>query len=280
MNKINMRKIIKKIICIIKKIGPVGFVLAIVVNVISHKIEDFDYVQLTGSFCGNMLKIIKDILNFKISLWIIIVVAIIIIAIKRIYTKIIRSDIDTEEKEWDKYDRERYGGLLYTWKYYKYLGNKEIKDLKPICECGCDLIKRDSYHNRYSSRGYLVCPICGRGYDNNFDDNKEAVTKIIIYKHNKMIEEHKKNNNNRDINFNELNENEKMIIKMFYNPHLKKYSRKKVAIDGTKFLNDINNLIERGIIKKQNEFELIENYTSNGTAFELTEGAINKLNNK
>lgn len=271
----------KKIINIVKKIGIAGIVTTIIVNVISHKIEDINYFELLQKMCNESLEFIKSIINFELPIWGFLIFIILLIIMIKIYVKLQNIKNESIESKWDKYKTEKYEGLIYSWEYWDDFGEKKIRNLKPICECGCDLLVRDSYQNRHTIQGFLVCPNCGKAYRNNFRENKEAVSKIIVYKHNKMIEEYKKkNNSNKEIDIKNLNKNEKEIIHMFYNSHLKKYSNKKIAIDADKFNNDIDDLVERGILKEQNEYELIENYTSNGTLFEMTESAIKKLNNK
>lgn len=256
-------------------------ILPIVVNVISHKIEDINFLEKLKNIFMVMLNFFSGIVNFKIPLWIIIVGIVMVIFIMKVYFHNKNKFEIKNEHEWEKYNIEEYKGLRYTWKCDNYLGKKVIKELKPICECGCDLIVTDSYKNYHKIYGYLVCPNCNKGYENNFDENKEAVEKIIVFKYNNMIEKY--NNSILDIenvNLNDLVKEEKELIQKFYNKNLKQYINKKVAINANKYSDAIESLTARNVFKGLNDYEIIENYTSDGTLFELTEAACNKLNNR
>lgn len=265
-----------KIIGIISAIGV--FIIPIIQGVVIHKIENINYIDALKKIFTNIFNFVISIMNFKVPIWLISLLVILILLIIKIYTYI-KNAVDKDEYEWEKYKTEKYEGLTYTWKYDNYLGEKKIKDLKPICECGCDLIIKDSYNNYHKYQGYLVCPNCGKGYNNNFMQNRQAVSNIIVYKYNKMIKKYMENNNSdSEINLNELTENEIAVLNKFYIPELRKYTSDKRVINSSS--NAIELLTERGILKKQNQFELIENYTSNGTSYKLTEEAIKILNKK
>ena len=262
-----------KIIGIISAI--VVFLVPIIQNVISHKIEDIDLLELIKKIFINVVNFIIGIINFKIPLWVIMVIIFIVVLVIKLYLK--NEKVENKEFEGDKYLKEKYDGLTYTWRYGYEFGEKIIKDLKPICECGCDLLEKDSYNNYHKSGGYLVCPICDKGYTNNFQKNEQAVRNIITYKYNNMLERYNNEEDNfEEVNFKNLNKEEKYIIKQFYIPELNKYTNRKKKINSDNKTVDL--LIERKILKEQNEYELIENYTSDGTFFQLTDEAIKYLN--
>lgn len=270
-----MKKIIGIVVSIISVI--VIFMRDVLVNVISTKIENWQFEKIIKGVGESIKNFFTNIFGFTIPLWVILLV---IGSIYAIYTvlkyikRITSTERNNKEFKWDKYKCEEYEGLKYTWEYESYLGERKIKNLRPICKCGCDLVQK-----YYNMREYLVCPNCAKKYENNFLKNREAVEKLIIYNYNKMVQDYNnKIDNCSKVNLKDLTKAEKVIIDKFFNKNIKKFISKKVPIDGSKFNDEIDSLIERKILKNLNEYEIIENYTSGGVLYELTEEAIEVLN--
>lgn len=101
------------------------------------------------------------------------------------------------------------------------------------------------------------------------------LVQIIIYN----IKKYNEKNKLKDaIKVDDLTLNEKEVLKKFYIPELKKYTKEKREIYCRN--NAIELLTERGIIKKQTEMELIDNYIGNGVLYQLTDEAVKELNKK
>ena len=80
------------------------------------------------------------------------------------------------------------------------------------------------------------------------------------------------------IDFKKLTEREKEILDKFYIKELNKYTNSCKIIPHKYYEKEVELLQERGILEKLNEYEIFENYTSDGTWHKLTEKAIEELN--
>ncbi len=155
-------------------------ILAIIGNVISHKIEDINYGELLKRLFINVYNYMVSIFEFKISIWMILLGIILILLSIKIYS----------------------------------------------------LLKQNKV------------------------DNKENDIEMV--------------------NLEGLSKEEYRIIEKFYVPQLHKYTNRKKLVDADS--STINILIERGILKEQSDYEIIDNYTSNGIWYQLTDEAVKSLN--
>lgn len=118
-----------------------------------------------------------DILNYKISIWMIILFFMSIVLIFCCYVKIteLKEDLETN---WINYTEDKYKQWYFKWEYEKTYGNQySIKDLRPICICGCGLNRKGQVGNTYYSNGVLLCPKCGKNYDTV---NNEVLEEFMV----------------------------------------------------------------------------------------------------
>ena len=111
-----------------------------------------------------VVNIIKIILDYKISIKMIALIIILLYIVLRIYIKVLEIK-EEQNPKWINYTKDTYKGWYFKWEYSKYYDTYSIKNLRPICECGCGLSNKRRHHNIYYSNGVLVCPKCDRSYD-------------------------------------------------------------------------------------------------------------------
>lgn len=132
-------------------------------------IEAIKYILIT----------IKAILDYKISVKIIALIVIILYIVLKIYIMI--SEFKEEQNpKWINYTKDIYKEWHFTWEYDKYYNTYNIKNIRPICECGCGLNHKGRHHNRYYSNGVLVCPKCDNSY-NSVNDEIINDFRTILY---------------------------------------------------------------------------------------------------
>lgn len=263
-----MKKLLKKVSISTIIMSISAFILPIIQGIITHKLEDFNYFNMVKNTIIFIFKCIVIVMTFSIPLWIILIILSVII-IYKYYSNIY--NYYNKNKKLKLYKTQCYEGLIYTWEYSTKNGKNIVEKIKPICECGCDLMVESTYKGKYKYKGYLVCPSCHKGYKNNFEKNKDAVKRLVIFKYNKMIDKIQKY-----VNLKGLTKVEKNIIKLFYDKRLKIYTSEKIILDFRKYNTSIENLIERGILKRINNVDVVCSYS--GGLFKLTDEAIKSLN--
>lgn len=263
-----MKKILKKVSISTIIMSISAFILPIIQGIITHKLEDFNYFYMLKNTMFGMLKWIVILITFSIPLWLILII-IVIIVIYKYYSNIY--NYYNRDKRFRLYKTQSYDGLIYTWKYNSKNGKNIVEDIKPICECGFDLIVESTYKGKYKYKGYLICPNCNKGYKNNFEQNKEALKRLVIFKYNKMTEKSKKR-----INLKGITKVEKNIIKLFYEKKLKIYTSERVILDFRKYNDSIEKLIRKGVLERINNVDVVCSYS--GGLFKLTDYALKKLN--
>lgn len=88
------------------------------------------------------------------------------------------------------------------------------------------------------------------------------------------------NKKNNIVNIKDLNDNEKDILKKFYNKDLSKFINTPVIIaENDKSFPILKNLVNRNILKDKSDMERLMSYDGSGVAYNLTKYAITKLNN-
>lgn len=126
-----------------------------------------------------ILSVIKVILDYKISVKVIALIVIILCIVLKIYVVI--SELKEEHNpKWLSYTKDAYKEWYFKWEYSKYYSEYDIKNIRPICECGCGLNYKHRHHDRYYSNGVLVCPKCDNSYNSV---NNEIINdfKAILY---------------------------------------------------------------------------------------------------
>lgn len=125
-----------------------------------------------------IINIIKIVLDYKISVKTIAIIIILLYIVLRIYIKILELKEEGKPK-WLNYTQDIYKGWHFKWEYTKGYDTYSIKNLRPICECGCGLSIKERHHNTYYSNGVLVCPKCDRTY-NSIDEEIISDFKTIL----------------------------------------------------------------------------------------------------
>ncbi len=169
----------------IKKFFSNGIVIGVIVSVISTLIAS----TITALYKQiNIIQGIKQVLQWIISFFsckipiygffIIIIVLLIVSGI----IEIIKKPEKGNTPEWLNYKKDNYKDWKFAWDYYltsKY--QYAMKDLRPICNCGCELSLKDRVGNTYYSYGILVCPKCNTTYPNMEEEVIDDFKKIVNY---------------------------------------------------------------------------------------------------
>jgi Type II secretory pathway, component PulF len=169
----------------IKKFFSNNIVIGVLVTVISA----FIVSAITAIYKQiNIFQAIKQVIQRIISFFsyrlpiygflLIIIGFIIIIEIIKRSTKNKKSN----GPEWLEYKKDYYKNWLFAWDYY-FTSNYQyaMKDLRPICKCGCELSLKDSIGNTFYSYGVLVCPKCNTTYPYLDKEILEDFKKIVSY---------------------------------------------------------------------------------------------------
>ena len=127
-------------------------------------------------------KFLTSILNYKVSMWMVILFFAVIVFSLICYAKITESSEELQPK-WINYTKDQYKEWYFKWKYEKIYGNQyRIEELRTICFCGCGLNRKDRVANTYYSNGVLLCPKCGKQY--NMVDNEVLEELQVVLQHN------------------------------------------------------------------------------------------------
>jgi uncharacterized protein YbaR (Trm112 family) len=96
--------------------------------------------------------------------------------------KIIKKPEKSNTPEWLNYKKDYYKNWKFTWDYYLNSNYQyAMKDLRPICKCGCELSLKDRVGNTCYSNGVLVCPKCNTTYPSLDEEIIDDFKKIANY---------------------------------------------------------------------------------------------------
>ena len=140
-----------------------GVIIEIVASTIISITKEIDFLKATKIFWNTLISFFGKILNFKIPIWSILVVGLLLYIILLIIIKIEESK--TTSKTWyEDYTKDNYKSVLYCWNYYKTFDGKiDLKDFRPICNlCNGDLTITNSYRNSHYMTPQLYCPNCDK----------------------------------------------------------------------------------------------------------------------
>lgn len=160
-----------------------------VIGILGSIIATFIISAITAIYKKiNIIQAIKQLLTwviafltFRIPLYIILIV-IVCIAIAAKICIVVLTAKECEKPKWLKYTKTKYKNWFMTWEYHLNYDNKyNIENLRPICECGCELSNRESINNVYYSVGVLVCPKCENTYPPIDSNALEDFNKILIH---------------------------------------------------------------------------------------------------
>ena len=160
-----------------------GVISTIIANFIVEQITQFNILKFLGQKIWELIKIIWNLLNTKIPIWIYIVTSIVLIFILVIYIKIKSEQEKMQEPDFLNYTEDKYKGRVkFRWEYKKdYNGKYVLYNFIPICECGCQLDTRKQIGNSWYGTEQYICPKCEKQYGNILSNEEmESFNKILI----------------------------------------------------------------------------------------------------
>jgi Ca2+/Na+ antiporter len=123
-----------------------------------------------------VLKFILLIFTFKISVWIILISIGFIVFILWVWNK----TSEASKPDFFNYTTEDFKRWRLVWDYGKnYNGKYEIKNLRPICLCKCELSDR---RNNRTGEKELYCPSCGKVFEMFYREDLIDANKIVEHK--------------------------------------------------------------------------------------------------
>lgn len=131
-----------------------------------------------------IVNFVKNILSFKISIWVMAIFIIIVFAILYIIMSIKSTESNSRKYPDWYYDFKtmNHKEWIFTWNYKIYYDKYEIENLRPICSCGCELVEKNRIRNTYFGVPRLVCPNCENDYSSPDYDTQKEVKHLIEYK--------------------------------------------------------------------------------------------------
>ena len=169
------------------------FIVPIITGVITSKIENINFFQAIELIIKTLIDWSKTILLYKIPVWIILIILLLIFLILKVIIwiynkkekiKLIEEDV---KKVYKDYTTDCYNDINYKWIWKERYDGIEMNYLHPICTCGCDLI------NTYNS--YIKCPDCKKSYKNTI--NLEEAERVFLNRYRKRLEAYKNKRSNQ-----------------------------------------------------------------------------------
>ena len=131
---------------------------------------------ILSTFWNGLKWIWKNIFEFEITVWQIILGIIVLILILYFLSKR-ENETPKNQLDWRNYTKDRIHNMTWSWYWEENLyGKWDVKDLRPICDsCGTKMKLENSYNNSYE---FADCPRCGRIYNERKD--LEKIHAVII----------------------------------------------------------------------------------------------------
>lgn len=171
-------KKIKKIFSNAWVVGILGSIIAtIILSAITAMYQKINIIKaLKQVFCW-----VFSVFTYKVPIYAIILVIIGFFIITEVLIAV-KSPKTNNLPKWIKYTKQSYKSWIFTWDYHLTYNNKyNIEELRPICQCGCELSYKEEVGNIYYGNGILVCPKCQSTYPSIDDSIIEDVKKILIH---------------------------------------------------------------------------------------------------
>ena len=171
-----MKKILKSLGIYILAPLIVEIMLAITLAVFKE-INFASALWLTIKKTGELL---YEIVTFKISLWVVILVIFVFVAFKKILNEIIHKTPSKSQCDilMETYNEDIYEGINYRWEWYNSSNGPQISNLTPICKCGCEL-------DYYMFDPYVECPECKKIYSNTI--NESSAERVFVNRFRKKL---------------------------------------------------------------------------------------------
>lgn len=169
----------------IKKFFSNSIVIGVLISVISALIIS----AITALYKQiNILQGIKQVFqwiisffSYKLPIYGFLLIIIGLIFIKKIIKRTKKTG-ESNEREWLNYKKDYYKNWVFAWDYYLTSNYQyAMKDLRPICNCGCELSLKGSVGNTFYTNGVLVCPKCNSTYPYLDGEIMEDFKKIVGY---------------------------------------------------------------------------------------------------
>lgn len=102
-----------------------------------------------------------------------------VIFVSFLLKKLITFLTDNSYPDWYfNFRKLEFEGWLFAWEYDQFF---IIKNLKLICFCGCDYVKKSKIGNSYYGSQRLYCPNCEKVYNIPNSEDLEELNCIIIH---------------------------------------------------------------------------------------------------
>jgi len=161
----------------------IGVVINLISSVIYSKIENVDFITGFVELWKKLFNFFIMIINFRIPVWVIIIVLFIFFVIIKIYIAI----IDSKEKYQPKYMNylsDTYKGIIYQWELNKYGNGIKLENIIPVCNCGGQFTMKQKHKNIHYGSPKLYCVNCDKIIEENFDE--EVLQDAELYFTNKV----------------------------------------------------------------------------------------------
>lgn len=173
----------KKIYRILKNPWTVGIFTPIIATAITSVLISSTNKINTKESLKIIFGFFIDILNYKMSIGMIMVIIISLICIFTMFYKKNTESNYVGYPEWyTDFKNLNYKKWWFKWEYEVYDGKTEIENLRAICKCGCDLNRRSICDTKIN---ILFCPSCQNTYDLLENGVKDEVKNKIIHMINK-----------------------------------------------------------------------------------------------
>lgn len=160
----------------------IGIITTIIASVVSSTIL-YIFKIIKWDDINKLWNLLVSFFYFKISIGAIAVI-IIIITIIFLLAKIIKnSNKKIKYPEWYyKFKELDYKEWHFVWNYsILYYSKCDIENLRPICECGCNLVSTREVGRTYYSVSKLNCPNCNKIYNTPTNEDYIRVRALIAH---------------------------------------------------------------------------------------------------
>ncbi|MBK5260954.1 MAG: hypothetical protein JJE17_00085 [Peptostreptococcaceae bacterium] len=137
----------------------IGIGTSLIVTVITAWSKNINVLQAIKWLLSNIFAFVVFLFTFKIPVYVILLSIFALVLILHFIR-------DKNPKiEWLTYKQTNYKKWFFIWDYILDYNKKySINNLRPICSCGCSLVKKTDLNGMRCFDGILYCPICKNTY--------------------------------------------------------------------------------------------------------------------
>ena len=111
-----------------------GVIVFLLTSELNSIMQNVNYIEGAKNVIMFIISVLKNVLTFKVSIWIIL-----LFLCGLIFVIYIISEWKHTEPQWINYKSDYFFDWLFVWEYSKYLKTIEIARLRPVCShCRCD----------------------------------------------------------------------------------------------------------------------------------------------